>query len=266
MRESRNIIARKTLARRHLLRPCCPALFSALLFVSSCGIPQYAYLEAPSVTANTDLGKFDAEFRNNSQNNPLLFQGYQLYYRLYEDEDALEEGIKKIKEFQHLTSESYNYFPLARGLNAQEEIGGKTYEAGEVDSRSPLVRLSEAQRDSTMSFSIDFLNDQIDTGISGIYFESVLKSDDSQIEIELCRNPVQNRINETATTSLARSFKKNDFYDEDGDIPEEYSSGDDLYLSIFVMTFGRQNDGTALYSKPASLGRFKLTAELLKEN
>ena len=238
-------------------------LFSTLL-LTDCGLPQYAYLEAPSVSANTDESSLDAEFWNTTQNNPAIFQGFQLYYRFFEDDETLKTGIGKIKNSRDLTSGDNDYRPLERGLNGKEEIGGQEYAAGEADSRSPLVRLTEDQKNESLKFTIDFGSDQVEPDKPQIFDSTLTDSDSSVPPIALCRNPPQNRINDSVTTRKPRSFKKGDFYNEDGDIPTDYKSDDNIYLSVFVMAFGRQNDGTSLYSLPKSLGSFKLVVDPLK--
>lgn len=84
----------------------------------------------------------------------------------------------------------------------------------------------------------------------------------------LCRYVQQNRIDTSETDKAARSFQRDDFFADDGDIPapSSYPGGTDgmLYLSLFVVSFGRNTDGTPVYSEPVSLGSFTFPVDALK--
>jgi hypothetical protein len=118
-----------------------PVFLLTLLFsfiISACGIPDYPYLYPPDAFEDVRIG-----FKHDPDNDPNVFEGYEIYYRVY---SASSEDTK-------ITSDLAGYFT---GTAAFQDISNGDYPDGvfyrrmvvkdvsgnEVGTDPPLLKVS----------------------------------------------------------------------------------------------------------------------------
>ena len=213
-------------------------------FFCSCGIPTYQYLEPPIITQE---GVFlDAKFRNTTENDPKYFRGYRLFYKLYYRPGVCDSEIKQIKN----SSASYmirskKYRMLAEANNDFNS------EHDKINKEIAIVRIKKDDANKNISFIVEF-----DESGDKTFNSKVVREDNGDV-FYLCRYIIQNRKEENETDKCARSFKIDDFTKDDADIPKKLNGKNKLYMALFVVSFGWDNNYSPLYSEPKFLGKFE---------
>lgn len=132
-----------------------PVFLLTLLFsfmISACGIPDYPYLYPPDAFEDVRIG-----FKHDPDNDPNVFEGYEIYYRVY---SASSEDTK-------ITSDLAGYFT---GTAAFQAISNGDYPDGvfyrrmvvkdvsdnEVGTDPPLLAVSGVN--CVQSFTIELVN------------------------------------------------------------------------------------------------------------
>ena len=213
-----------------------------LLSAGGCGIPDYPYLSPPVINGyQGDYGP-SATFANASDNNPSYFRGYVFYYRFFTSKDILSSTVTSLAgadDRDSLTLAGYSF------------LYGMTDSDGGVITSSPMVKIDLADRASvftlTMSFNGDLSAGTTDpdflstvTWFSGTqYFGRYVKLSGSQSLTE-------------------KGFQTDHFSTGDSDLPEDFATADPLYISVYVLSYGMDDDFSSLYSIPKELGRFEL--------
>jgi len=214
-----------------------------LLFAGGCGIPDYPYLSPPVINGyQGDYGP-SATFANASDNNPVYFRGYIFYYRFFSTQDSLSSTVTSLAgtdDRDSLTLAGYTY------------LYGMTDSDGGVITSSPMVQIDLADRSSVFTLTLSFNGDlsagttdpdflSTVTWFSGTqYFGRYVKLSGSQSFTE-------------------KGFQSDHFAAGDSDLPDDFVPGDSLYLSVYVLSYGMDDDFSSLYSIPKELGRFELS-------
>ncbi|MDR1893566.1 MAG: hypothetical protein LBQ61_02585 [Spirochaetales bacterium] len=220
---------------------------AGVFMVFGCGIPDYVYLEPPDISVSGNYGNSSVVFYNNTNNDPLFFKGYAVYYRFFLTTTALDSAVLSLTSAQGTSD-------LTRsGYQSLARISGPT-----GSFPVPLVPVVPGGNNQiTLDFSGDLSNSStaFDTRIYGPSITG--------ISLPLGRYILQNRRDPNLTSSATRSFKPGAFYTDDSDIPLPPSQSptegvNTLYLSVFILSYGQDNNATPIYSRPVHLGRFEI--------
>lgn len=220
------------------------SFFFICIFFGGCGIPDYPYLAPPVVTnKNDNFINYTAGFNNASENNPQYFQGYVFYYRFFNTEQELQNFINSIANAEG-REDLKDYFSLFR----VETTGDK--------APAPLLEIDVNDRPKNFSVNVNFGSDIIDVSSGG--FGSIITWTVSSVtySINIKRRILQIPVDPLNYDYEDRSFKRDNFFASDSDIPSDYQNTGTLYLSLFVLSFGRDDNGSPLFSVPVELGRF----------
>ena len=227
-----------------------------LILAVACGIPSYPYLAPPPLETveyptSPEAGlKF--EYGIPVSNNATIFEGFDLYYKLYSAIDREENLI----ESDRLSSINQR--------RLEENLFRRLYEpssAPEDQPIRPLIELSDAQKsDGDLRVILDFsyLNEQI-------YVKAFFGETDSPDLTEITDLARDVSVPEdSAEGSLApvyKGFTAAEFLPGDGDLPVTYDPENDatatLYVALYVLSYGNDYQTSLnfnLYSEPLYLG------------
>ena len=200
-----------------------------LIILSSCGLYDSPYIEAPDV--KTVIVSGSAEIYNRSDNDPEIFRGYEIYYKYYDSASYdWEDDDKTI----FLTSD-----PEPGDLTAVGYRRVNTVLTTDETTYYPMIPVDYSDRDSSFTITI-YLPGTDDVpyvsypGYSNIYIR---------------RNVTE--ANLTTGKTEYRTFRSSDHSDgNQGDRPS-----DEKTLSLYVFAYGKDDNVYNIYSKPVWLGR-----------
>lgn len=219
-----------------------------LLF--ACGLPFSPYLAKPQVVDFSGLedNKYTARFENVTENNPDYFLGYEFYYKLYLSENDLESEIDSLVNrddfsLSHLSGSGFK----------------RVYRAtGSEQNRQPNLSLTSLEKSSEMTITVD-----LNQSFSG-----------NSLVNRVMRASFQNKNNDYAryaqtmvsgsSIETEKGFWLGDFEAFDSDVPANFNNPDtpltnrQIFLSLFVLSYGRGINFENLFSEPAHLGNFKI--------
>ena len=215
----------------------------AVSSIVGCGIPSYPSLIAPdTVLPTSPESGLEFTFLIPTENDDDIFEGFELYYKLYtgtqEAEGLIEAETDSIVDFAALQQAGF-----VSMIDASTSSG---------EAVRPVLPLSEAvENDSTIQLIIDFST--IIAAEPSQFPEIVLED----IVTQLARNRAVQ-----GNQAVAAGFFTDDFAAADGDMPIGYdpesANPDDLrlYISMYILSYG--NDIPSLefdiYSLPKYAG------------
>jgi len=220
-----------------------------IILAAGCGIPDYAYLEPPhTVSMFADTVSF---FSNATDNNPDIFWGYQVYGKFY-NHGSYTEGLiytesKQVTSFSKLTS--LDFFRLV-----------KPDSTGNYADPEPVINLTEVEKGQSLRFTLDFSGDRYPSTEG---FNTVISYGSKEIKV------ARNVLTEGAAAGdrELKSFQRDKLDPDDSDLknlslPAGEESMNFIYLSLFVLSFGRESEGyVAVYSEPVYLGFVELPVD-----
>lgn len=205
-----------------------------LIILSSCGLYDSPYIEAPDVKTFTTGIPSSAEIYNRSDNDPEVFRGYEIYYKYYDSTSyEWEDDDKTI--FQ--TSD-----PEPGDLTAVGYRRVNTVFTTEETTSYPMIPVDYSDRDSSFTLTVDFN----DVSASPNVKPQVIYSGYSNIT--LYRNIYV--YNSSSGDNEYKSFISDDNESSDADIPVSENT-----LSLYVFAYGKDDNVYNIYSKPVWLGR-----------
>ena len=216
-------------------------LVVALVFVLSCGIPQFLYLEPPVFVSIDSVGAtFVFSHVPGDPGNDESFLGYEIYYRFY-DPSTSETAA---------TTDAAAIEAAAPG-NVVVVLQGRGYRRiyPEIESIKPLLKIASADKqDSTLDVTVTFPTTQSDR--SGTPASAVWKAYPPEV---LLRDQ-----------GFAESYGDETFFSvdidaepaadpEDEDVPPLLAGPPgQVHMGIVVIAYGIDYDGTIaeIYSDP----------------
>ena len=194
------------------------------LSISSCGIPSYPSLIAPdTILPTSPESGLEFAFHIPTENDDDIFEGFELYYKLYtgtqEAEGLIETESSSVVDFATLQQTGYVSMVDA---------------AGSGEAVRPLLPIDEAiENDTTLELIIDF--SPIIAAEPGQFPEIVIED----VVTRLARNRAL-----PGNQAAAAGFFRDDFAAADGDMPIGYdpesANPDDLrlYISVYILSYG----------------------------
>lgn len=205
-----------------------------LIILSSCGLYNYPYLNAPNVDTFTTGIPSIAKIYNRSDNDPDVFNGYEFYYKYYKDSANITVDDKTI--FQ--TSE-----PEPEDLTKVGYIRANTVLLAEDNTYYPMIPVDYANRDAAFTLDVDFNDVSSSPNIPPVinynsktitlYRQETELNTDSKLEYE---------------TFIADDLDEDDGIEIDRTVLERT-------LSLYVFAYGKEDKVYNIYSKPVWLGR-----------
>lgn len=216
-------------------------LFFLSLIAAGCGIKSYPYLAPPGDSAISEPLENDQLFRfiNYTENNTNYFLGYEIYYKFYSSEPgtSLYESetaqLELTDTYDKLISFGY------RRLYNREDVYEK-----------PLIPIDPELADQAIPIAIDyrFLTETLYPVIS--YAENTIEA----ARYITGTGDLQETIYNFDSTHISSEYS---------DIPSTIfkSDTDTLYLSLYVLSYGKYEVFNELYSAAAHLGKITLQTE-----
>ena len=236
-----------------------------LVFSAGCGIQSFPYLAPIEIEDITRPAPGEKRFLfiNNTENNPIYLQGYEIYYKFYSTDPY--ETVTALNYEKH--TESINDRIEANGVTIEEiqtTYGYYRLYANDTDLPIPLLPLSESQKDDPIIFELDFSIIAVTIYPTAKYLSSdgiVLDS------IELARY-VEKEDQVTAGPDLY-NFTPDELISEYDDFSKDLDPGhqNEIYLSLYVATYGKSSPfDPGFYSFVAHLGAVKLETTSVQVN
>ena len=200
-------------------------------FFAGCGLPSYPALYAPILVRGPDSVESGLEFvfGITSDDDPAIFEGLELYYKLYTS-TQIEDGQIDSDALRIVDRATLENTGFRRFLN--------TTSTGDEELK-PLIPLDDSEKlDSDLEILIDF--SPLISAEPSDY--PVLTH--GETDVSLARN-----ASAVTGTYIKKGFPSDAFSGTDGDVPVGYG-GDDpenvprLYIALYSLTYG--NDYASL--------------------
>ena len=244
--------------RKLPLRLCAVAFGAwSCLFFAACGLDQVYLLEPPIVKNNnvnpdtTEPNNWYVEFITNetgnaayypSRGNSFVFLGTEIYYKIYNNKDALQSQTRSIES---VNSASYYSEAASRMIT--------TYQYQQLDLQSGRIWFPFVEcREKNTKVHIRLVSYQ-GNDIAPIYKAGVLFDDDDQ-------NVVPYRNGSRKSFDFFRidkePFNTTDVPPLKGDADYYHSNSDDgkYYVQLYAVAVGRDSNYTPSYSRVLDLG------------
>jgi len=206
-------------------------IFIILLFFANCGIERPTpVLLVPIANSYSDISQ-NFEFQNQieADNNKDILRGFELYYKFYNSatDAAIDNNIQ-------------NYYSII----TDQTLGFKRITKFEDNDRidKPLIPISSERKELISKFTIDFMTTNNVT-ISINTMES--------IETKTLFRGVKDQ-----DTNLYKSFEN--LLANDADLKSITDINNEIYISLYVMSYGIFELSREIYSEPVWLGNIQL--------
>jgi hypothetical protein len=215
------------------------------LIASSCGLADYPFV-APPLVISQDALSAQLFFENNPANNPEFFEGFDIYYRFYLDteEDAQQEDRSEIESQSEAFVDTRR---LLEDFEYRRMQGHPVGSPGDVITQEPLLPVAEAAKKEQFPVTVDFQPLQR----LGSTQEPTISYTD------LAQPTTVVPLRKPSAASEAEAFDPALFTTDDADMPDDYRGNEaaDFILSLFVVSYGKQDLVVSIYSRPEYLGR-----------
>lgn len=217
----------------------------AVAALAGCGIQSFPYLSPPAASTiyqPLEGGKIFF-FGNNTANNNTIFIGYEIYYKFYSTDpfnSQYDQETDKIELDPSWTNfQNYQYERL--------------YNKDDVLT-APLISLTESEKDSDFLFEIDF------SFLLESFFPVISYLDKN---LSVARYTIKE--GEVTEVESIYNFVPSQLTEEYQDFSSNLVSTqyDEVYLSLYVFSYGKYDAFNPIYSEAAHLGRIKLSYEKL---
>lgn len=231
----------------HFLKPgrgrALPLLTILLLTVAvSCGLPSYPALYPPLIPEFPTESSLDFTFAIPSGNNSSVFQGFEIYYKLYTDSDleTLDTELPAIIDFPTLLGHGYHRLLLSGSSSTEDQ---KPLVPSENDPDLPALIIDF----SPLSFS----------GENASKYPSLTAGGETYT---LARNAAEANM-----PVRRKGFSPDEFAKGEADVPQTFttdpdSPGSRLFIAIFVLSYGVDIVANEfnIYSEPTYAGYIAL--------
>jgi len=243
-----------------VLRKRALCIFTAAFFVLSsillgCGLETYVYIHPIStddVQSDQTIGYY--QFRHNTENDIDEFLGYEIYYKLYAaGSDTILQDRTALEDLTYIGTES--------SITSRGFVRLRFKEVD--DTNKPLLLISPGQRSTSWVFKLDF--------------SPLTTQTPKEPPVFLWLKP--DGVTEEHSYILLRAARKEDLKEETFE-PDQFLSTDPDVVSMnvesvvqnkeplsvvfCVASFGRDVDGTYLYSTVVFLNRSSLLDDVVK--
>ena len=222
------------------------AVFTVSFFFlfARCGIDSYPYLSPPSYSSIREPleGESVFQFKNNTENNANYFEGFEIYYKFYSSSPS-------DSDYDSDTS-SINLTPTKEKL---ESLGYKRLYEYSSDLFLPLIPVEQEYKNDDFTVIIDFSSlDEI--------IKPYPKAEYLGNSINLARYVSVNN----SDNLYFKSFRSESFQEVYSDLDSSLFNAEypNIYLSLYVLSYGKYDIIYDLYSKPVSLGKIVLKTYL----
>ncbi len=202
-----------------------------MLFMQGCGLNDYPYIYAPDTTSLSGTPGI-IKIYNRDDNDPDVFQGYELYYKFYEfssDTTNMASDYKSLFSVEEPEPSNLTTLGFKR-INTVSTTDKKT--------TYPMIYIDHSDRDSEFTITLDFSDVAASVKNPTVNYLSYP-------EITLYRTVV-----DPDDTDNYKSFIYDDLSNtEDSDI-----SHNRVTLSLFVFSYGKYDNVYNIYSRPVWLG------------
>ncbi len=246
-------------------------IFPVLIF-ASCGLPSYSYLYPPSEVYTRDnpgdsSNGQDLIFSNAYQNNLSIFNGYEVYYKIY---DPLSGSAARYQnDITSMTATGADFNTL-NSLGFRRLFFSTSYtDAASFihDSSRPAFSPDSSLLNQDYRIRFNLQQDVSPTYLAEPFLSSFTYSSVPYIYRWVYNDSPSGAGTETYTQ---KQFGLGSFDIYDSDLPSTVSSADlsisdyYFYISYYIMSFGRDTyDITSLvYSVPVYLGTIKFKCSL----
>jgi hypothetical protein len=248
-------------SRAHRIFPAAAALLlltTVVLATAGCGIASYPYLVPPKEAVGVDLG-----FQHQSQVNPSIFQGYEIYYRIYDSDvnkDAIMNDLSSYLQdrsgFEEVSVLRPRSNTLGNGDTSSVDnpywlaVASKTTSnpPASFDDDSPNVVGKSSppifpmdSGYSTNEYDVELTFQNGDTSLT-IVKDGYPSSADNPEEIYLFR-----RIHDDSNYVRGFTTDINDYSPSDhADVPD--GATDELYIAFFSIIYGYDASATPIFA------------------
>jgi hypothetical protein len=238
------------------------------LVEAGCGLPDAYYLEPPAAGSLLQQTTSYCEIAGTSRANDILvtFMGYELYYKLYATAPTTDMGYQAV---QYTAADLLNagFLRVCRGPGS---VSGLGVDSTPGTASAPLIDISVIDPDSVgnnyavnvyfnQSAPADFgLTDTQDVSFFAYYPPSA--ADPTQgIEIRRFVQADTSLGNFCKTFAPDSDYSFWNFVDGDQDMKAgmrsaAYNNNGILYVMMYVVSYGKAEDGTYVASSPTYLG------------
>ena len=209
-----------------------------------CGLEVVAFLSSPVVPSPTDGIVPEYQFEQNADTDPLIFQGFELFYKFYTPDpdtyrSAYEEDMTAVTgQFTSSPDRVLRSRGYARVVNPERDDPG--------NPQLPLLEVPTEYRDDMFDVNVVFPGD----GVTPAPGTATLQFDDDTLIVPLYRSI-------RGTTTEFASFSPNEVQSSDADVPNTIADTTNIALGLVVIAFGRDRStfpAPPLYSEPVPLG------------
>jgi len=217
-----------------------------LLLSSSCGLYDYPYISAPDLEGGAASGfPIEIIIVNNGDNDPNVFQGYELYYKFYNYETVGNDHKKDHNSIFSVKEPDYTAL-VAAGYKRC-----KTQKLTKKDTKYPMLPIPVGERDSNFTLKLSFdpyVTTKDNKGELTINYLSDAQPLYRQVVDD---SPDTGEVEDAggrAGEQIYKDFNSDDLKTVDSDMP-----GKEVSLSFYIIAFGKYENHN-LYSKPVWLG------------
>ena len=204
------------------------------MILSSCGLYNYPYLNAPNV--DTVIGSGSAEIYNRTDNDPDVFRGYELYYKYYDNSTSIASDDKTI--FQ--TAE-----PEPADLTKVGYSRVNTVLLSEDNTSYPMIPVDYSDRATAFTLKVNL--SQVTSNVPPKVEYS------GYTDVTLYREETE--YDNTGTGKMEyETFIPHDHEAVEDDGSEVDRTDDKKTLSLYVFSYGKDDKVYNIYSKPVWLG------------
>jgi len=239
---------------------CISVIFLIISLSTGCGIPSYPYLYPPDPGDQEDERLY---FTHDSDNDPTVFVGYEIFYRFYSknpNELDIESKIDAVKDMETYFTSSLRF----RSVIYEES--GSAYNFGfrrvivdTSDNTPPQLTINSDQIDN--SFMVEFVDNELSEKI-----EIVIDYESEGTSHELFRSAKTETDEYKGFLPLSEYDIENDsdIVDQQNITQDMIDGLDDFYVAFFAVPYGMDPETLAsLYANGTHegmeyIGSFKL--------
>ncbi len=223
-----------------ILASICVSIF-ILMGSVGCGIPSYPYLYPPDAGTQEDE---ILSFEHDSDNDPSVFLGYEIYYRLYgQDPNVFETDNDTVAEndMQYYFTSSYLINSIITGTSSNAfNYGFRRVIIKPDDTTPPQLEINTSQIDRT--FAVEFNS----KGPPNYEITLSISYEDEGSFYELFRSAVDPNAPSDIDNNYKQFLLLSDEYDieNDSDIVDSINLDQDsidlgeVYVAFFAVPYG----------------------------
>ena len=217
----------------------------SFFFLWGCGIPTYPHLDPPE--SSTIKEPLEAEkifqFGNNPDNNANYFEGYELYYKFYST-DPSDTNLEEEKDSIDLNPSLEKLLLLK--YNRMYSLDDLT--------QSPLIPIYSENKKESFYIYIDFSGITLTLNPYPVVRHEYLAQEIKAARYVSTTDPEYKELVGFSPSDLTAEYS-----DISEDIISEFCSN--IYLVLYVLTYGSYDLIHILHSKPAYLGKIILPTD-----